>query len=233
MSTNDVLTLIVAAAAVGASVVAILINNSVNKRAARSALTELTIRVSKKVADYQQLDENADKYLPSLELQVMIRQADDLVDQLGRRFPESIGITLAQALELVAADWWADRYWQMASTTKDRYFRAYTVSYWAIAIWRRGQRLPGWDMTETALAGLTEQSPEAHIVRGDICLLMGNWVKTDGLDEAHPASYWFEKADNEYKAIPVTDLRRGWSLDRVAQARGRPELPAENDSANS
>jgi len=55
MSANDTLTLVLALAAVIVSIVALIINNSVDKRAARVALTDLAVEVSKKATKFKKL----------------------------------------------------------------------------------------------------------------------------------------------------------------------------------
>ena len=201
MSFNDVVTAIIAAAAVGASLLALWINNSVDKRAARSALTDLTVRVNQKSAAYERILDESRKYKAGLELEVLLRHADELVARLGRKFPESVGITLAQALELVGDSWWADRYWELAATTKDHYFRAYTISYWANALWSRGDHDAAWAKMDELPAVLTEKTTYARIVRGDSYLAMGKLVAATPR-RAQLASYWFGLAGKEYDEVP-------------------------------
>jgi hypothetical protein len=239
MSTNDILTAVLAVAALAAVAATLLgfrISNGIDRRAARSALTELTIQVSTKAAKYAKLTDGDAKYLRALELEVLLREADGLADRLGNRFPESVGITLAQALEEMVDYWWADRYWEKAATTDDLCFRAQTISYWAIAVWKRGERQRAWIMTTQALESLAEQSSNAHIVRGSICVGFASWVKaaeTDklkGLNDtqiAHGASYWFSLAEEEFQQIPAaTNLWHDIGLDWVQDARGTLATPA-------
>ncbi len=212
MSLNDVLTIIVATAAVGASLLALWINDSVDKRSARSALTELTVRVNQKAAVYERI-RNADKqYKALLELTVLLRQADELVDRLGRHFPESVGITLAQALELLGNSWWADRYWALAATTPDPYFRVYTVSYWANALWARGEHEAAWAKMDEVPALLKDRSPYGRLVRGDNYLAMGKLVASEPPDDARPASHWFNLARQEYDGLSAQQLGSGRTL---------------------
>jgi hypothetical protein len=56
VSVNDVVTAAVALAAVVVSVVGLLINNIIGKRAARSSLTDLSIKIHDKAAKYKKAD---------------------------------------------------------------------------------------------------------------------------------------------------------------------------------
>ncbi|MGD0982802.1 MAG: hypothetical protein ABSA65_03175 [Acidimicrobiales bacterium] len=233
MTLNDALTLVIAAAAVVASGLAIWISRGVDKRAARSALTELTVRVNDAELTFTQGPQDQNRflgdqkhYLDSLKLEVLIRQADELKKRLGRGFPEWVGITLAQALEALALYWWADAYWETAAKTKDPYFRAWTISIWALALWSRGDRVRAWDMTIQSLEGLNKKDANTYYQRGDICITFAKYVENDPLDEDHPASYWFDQAEKEFSQIPESDRRREWNVDRVKELR----KPAESQN---
>lgn len=208
MSANDVVTAILAFGAIAVSVVALVINSIAGRRAARSALTDLTLKVGKKAAAFRQLQDGDDKYYPSQEIEVLIRQADYLIEQQlrGKSFPESIAVTLAQVLEWLNDPWWADKYWAKAATVQDPYFRATTLGYWGLALWDRGEHKRGDEKTREAVAALTLQSTEAYIVRGDICLHMAS---------CDPA--WFARARQEYQRIPMDDERHNIYLNAVDQ----------------
>lgn len=141
LSLNDIITAAIAVAAVAVPAVGVYVTVNANRRAARSALTDLTMRIGSKaddiakeqdrIARHQGKEERA--FELSIELEVLVRQADDLVHQLRSKFPEAVGITIAQALELVSDYWYADRYWALACATSDPILKARTVSYWGYA----------------------------------------------------------------------------------------------------
>ncbi len=110
---------------------------------------------------------------------VLAREADDLVRQLRSKFPESVAITIAQALELVTEWWYADRYWTLACETLDPIFRARTTSFWGFALFNRGEYDRGRATAESAARGLVLAGPEAAIVRGEIYRFMGPQVDTE------------------------------------------------------
>lgn len=216
MSFNNIVTAVLALGAILVSIVALVINDIAGKRAARSALTDLALKVGKKTAKYRNLDEADDHYTPMHEIEVMIRQADYLVNEQLKprfekyrkgsffppkpRFPESVAITLAQALELTNDPWWADRYWAMAVSTNDKYFRALTKGYWATALCDRGEYEAGKDIAEEAVNGLDENSGDACILKGDIYYGMAD-------HDPRRRAYWLRRQQEEYNNIPTGDER--------------------------
>lgn len=208
MSLNDVITAAIAVAAVAVPAAAVYITVNSNRRAARSALTELTLKIAKKGKKYGQVeDKNAgEAYDLYMDIVVLARQADDLVRQLRSKFPESVGITIAQALELVNEWWYADHYWRLASDTADPLFRARTTSFWAFALFNRGEHGRGRAKAEEAARGLELSTTQAAIVRGEIY----RWMATLDADNAIG---WLMMAGAEYEAIPRTDARRQWYFD--------------------
>lgn len=216
MSVNDVVTAVLAFGAILVSVVALVINDIAGKRAARSALTDLALKVSEKTAKYRNLGQKADKYTPMHELEVLIRQADYLVNEQLRprlekyrkrsffppkpQFPESVAITLAQALEVTQDPWWADRYWAIAASTNDKYHRALTKGYWATALCDRYEYDAGKDMAEEAVNGLDENSGDACIVKGDIYYSMAD-------HDPDRKAYWLRRQQEEYNKMPSGDER--------------------------
>jgi hypothetical protein len=199
VSVNDIVTAALAFAAIVVSVVGYLINNIVGRRAARSSLTDLTIKVHDKAEEYKKVKDQSQKYPRAQELEVLLRQADFLMKQVGNDYPEAICIVFAQTLELISDYWWADKYWAAATHSDDPYYRAMTISYWALALMDRGQGRQAREKAEEALSGLKIDSIDASIVRGDICRLMG---KADYTDQT-----WFTRARKEYEDIPSEDGR--------------------------
>jgi tetratricopeptide (TPR) repeat protein len=228
VSANDIVTAALAFAAIVVSVVGYVINNTVSRRAARSSLTDLTIKVHDKAEAYRKVTDQSQKYPRAQELEVLMRQADFLMKQVGNDYPEAICIIFAQTLELIADYWWADKYWEAATHSDDPYYRAMTICYWALALMDRGQRQPARDKAEEALSGLRIDSIDAYIVRGDICRLMG---KADYTDES-----WFRRAQKEYEHIPEEDGRHNVYLrslmdDERQTARLRDEQAAADRRA--
>ena len=155
MSVNDVLTLIVAAAAVAVPLAALFISNHVDERAARSTLTDLTLTISKRVAAYDDLA--ADKrFAPSREIETLVLQAEFLIRRLttrrGALYPQSsVATTLAMALDKVNDFWWSDKYWPVADQAADDHFKVITCGYWAAALCRRGAFTEGRKVINDAL----------------------------------------------------------------------------------
>ena len=166
LSLNDVITAAIAVAAVTVPAVAVYITVNSNQRAARSALTELTLKIAEKAKKYGPIEDksSSEAYDLYLDIIVLARQADDLVRQLRSKFPESVGITIAQALELVNEWWYADHYWGLACETADPLFRARTTSFWAFALFTRGELERGRAKAEQAARGLELSTTQAAIV---------------------------------------------------------------------
>lgn len=229
LSLNDIVTAAIALAAVAVPAVAIYLGVATSRRAARSSLTELTLRIGEKAAGYNNA---SDTWAVYLDIWVLARQADDIRKQLRNKFPESVGVKIAQALEL-GNDWaYADRYWELASQTADPMFRAKTRSFWALAVFWRGEKDRGRKMTEDAVEGLTLSSVDADVFRGDTYRFMGE-------KDPRYALSWFTKASAEFDKIPVTDGRRqwvfGWLLTSVqtvlAAKRDEAEAPEASEPA--
>jgi hypothetical protein len=228
ISVNDIITAVLALGAILVSVVALVINHIAGKRAAVSALTDLTLKVSKRAAAYADLCEGSDEqFHKAQDIEALIRQADYLVQQLGPRFPssrlpfpETVAITLAEALERVVDPWWADSYWLIAASTSNPYFRAKTTGYWGLALWDRREYERSRRKTQEAVDGLTLPTTDAYIVRGNICLQMG--VRDPG-----SACDWFGRARQEFGKIQE-DERKQMYLCFVDDAQNnlqkKPEL---------
>jgi Pentapeptide repeats (8 copies) len=226
MSTNDVLTLVIAVLAVVVPAVALVISNHVDRRSARATLTDMTLRISKQSADYEKLDQPL-KWQPAQELEMLVRQAEYLMDRLTVRFPRrktlfpesSVAATLAWALDQVNDFWWADKHWRTAADAADPYLRATACSYWGEALCRRTDYRQARTVVGGALERLPSAEADACIVKGDTCLNMAQW-------DLKWAGEWVAKARNAYSAIPKSDGRydtylpggkpwlnlRGWML---------------------
>jgi hypothetical protein len=203
LSLNDVVTAAIALAAVAVPLVALYIGAAASRRAARSSLTELTLRIGEKAAKFDADAPTA--FALYTDIWVMAREADDIRTQLRNKFPESVGVKIAQALEL-GNDWtYADRYWELASQTADPMFRARTMSFWALALFTRGDQERGRSMTKAAVEGLTLTSVDAAVFRGDTYRYMGE------RDPEH-ALRWFTMAKERFEAIPASDGRLQWGF---------------------
>lgn len=246
MSANDIVTAVLALGAVLVSVVALVINGITGKRAAVSALTDLSLKVSKRAAAYTDLPEGSgEQFHKAQDIEVLIRQADYLVQQLRPRFPsagarlhslsarvpaltslfrsprprfpETVAITLAEALERVVDPWWADNYWLIAAATDNPYFRAKTISYWGLALWDRREYERSRGKTQEAAEGLILQTTDAYIVRGNIYLQMG-------MKEPDSAYDWFGRARQEFGKIQEAE-RKQMYLRFVDDASSLSRLP--------
>lgn len=137
MSINDGLTLIVAAAAVMVPLAALFISNHVDQRAARSTLTDLTLKISQLTAAYDDLAVDK-RFAPSREIETLVLQAEFLIRRLTTRrrvlYPQSsVAATLAMALDKVNDFWWSDKYWPIAAEAAEDHFKIITSSYWGAA----------------------------------------------------------------------------------------------------
>ena len=207
MSTNDVLTLVIAAVAVVVPGVALVISNRVDARSARATLTDMTLRISKQTAAYEKLLQPL-KWEPAQEIETLVRQAEYLMDRLTVRFPRrktlfpesSVAATLAWALDQVNDFWWADKHWRTAAGAADPFLRMSACSYWGQALCRRCD----FRQARTVVTGALEQLPAADantcIVKGDICLSMAQW-------DLAWAGKWVAKARNAYSDMPKSDGR--------------------------
>ncbi len=208
MSLNDVVTALLAAAAVAVPIVALMISNHADQRATRSTLSDLTVKINKATAEYQSLGD-VDKYAPMREIEMLVRQAEYLTERLTTRilkrtqFPKPlVATTLAQALEAVSDYWWADTHWREATSAsgQDPYSRARAFGYWAAALCYRGQAERGKELVDRALSALVSDTADACIVKGEIYMSMAPWDKAVAGD-------WLDKARNEYGSIPQADER--------------------------
>jgi hypothetical protein len=221
VSANDIVSAALVLAGLIISAAALLINNGVNKRAIRNALKDLAVRVNKQAAKYQTLDRSdAEQFRLSLEIQVLVRQADYLMGRLHGKFSEPVEVTLAEALELIREYWWADIYWRKATTAKDRYVRAKMFSYWGMALLGRGESVHSGELIERAVRTISPQSTDDYIVSGDIYRTMAKWD--------HPrVNTWLTKAQTEYEHIPKDDHRLEMYMHFIAEARAGATAPRE------
>ncbi|MGC9962569.1 MAG: hypothetical protein ABSE47_11795 [Acidimicrobiales bacterium] len=158
-----------------------------------------------------------ERYARSLDLEVVTREADYLLDQCGKTYPEGGAIAFAQAMDLVSNNWWADRWWEQASRANDPYYRCRTTAAWAYGLWQRGQHDRAKAKVTQAVGDLTLKTPDAAIVRGDAYREMGG----EGADKDHQ-DQWYALARSEYEAIPADDLRRDYYLSWVSPTSAGP-----------
>jgi hypothetical protein len=246
MSLNDIVTAIVALAAVLVPFAALVISGAVDKRAARSRLTDLAVKINQKAAAYDKLfaateptraaadrvqkKGNDDLYTRVKELEMLVSQAEFLVNrlkpgvitrwipQLGRRprYPSSVAITLAQALESAEDPWWADRYWRMAIETRDLHERAWAYTYWAVALCGRNEYKCAREKVAKGLEGFTSQTADACIFRGDI------YATIIPFDPDN--SEWSIDALREYHAIPKNDEQYKTAEGRIKRVTGMTDM---------
>jgi hypothetical protein len=219
VSANDIVSAALVAAGVIVSVVALIINNAVDKRAITNTLKDLAVKVNKRAAKYQLRDTNdAEQFRLSLEIQVLVQQADYLMDRLHSKFSHPVAVTLAEALELIREFWWADIYWHKATTAKNRYVRAKTFSYWGLAMLGRGEWVHASELIEKAVKTISPQSADDYIVKGDIYRAMAKWD--------HPRmNSWLIKAQTEYQNIPIVDHRLEMYMRLLADVRAGVSAP--------
>ena len=253
MSLNDLVTAILALAAVLVPFAALVISDAVDKRAARSTLTDLAVKINQKAAAYDKLlaatesaqaaadrvqnKGNDDLYTSVKELEMLVGQADFLVNRLkpgvitgwiplvGRRprYPSSVAITLAQALESAEDPWWADRYWKIGIETRDPHERAWAYTYWAVALCGRYEYKCARKEIAEGLKGFTSEAADAYIFRGDI------YATIIPFDPDN--SEWSADALREYRAIPKNDEQYKTAEARIKRVKdmmtsiGQSEAP--------
>ena len=213
MSVNDVLTLIVAVAAVAVPFAAVIISNHVDQRSTRSTLSDLTMQISKSTAAYDDLA--ADKsFIASREIETLVLQAEFLMRRLTIRgralYPQSsVAATLAMALHKVHDYRWSDRYWSIAAGSAEDDFKVKVSSYWGAALIERRQETKGRAVVDKALDELPSDDGDSCIVKADACLTMAEW------DKQHAAG-WLNKARLAYEDIPDRDRREAYAPNGVA-----------------
>lgn len=207
VSINDVLTLIVAAAAVAVPFAAILISNHVDRRATRSALTDLTLKISQQTSAYDALAADK-KFAPNREIEMLVLQAEFLMKRLASRrgvlYPQSsVAATMAMALDKVNDFWWSDKYWPVAVEAAEDHFKVITSGYWAAALCRRGALTAGRTVANNALKKLPTDDTDSCIVKADACLTMAQ-------SDQKQAVNWLDRAKQAYKSIPERDRHRAY-----------------------
>jgi len=237
MSLNDLVTAVLALAAILVPFAALIISDAVDKRATRSTLTDLAVKINQKAAaydklvtttesakvaeDYARTKGSSDLYTRVKELEMFAGQADFLINRLrpgavtrwipllGRRprYPWSITITLAQALESAQDPWWADRYWRMSIETHDPHERAWAYTYWAMALCNRLEYKCARDKVIDGLRGFTSREADACIFRGDAYAALIPFDPDN--------SEWSTDALREFGSIPDTDEQYRTAQDRI------------------
>jgi hypothetical protein len=213
VSVNDVLTLIVAVAAVAVPFAVVLINNRVDERSTRSALSDLTLKISERTAAYDDLAADK-KFPPSREIETLVLQAEFMMRRLasrGRpRYPQSsVAATLAMALHKVNDFRWSDTYWSMAAASAEGEFKVKVSSYWGAALIERRQESKGRAVVDEALDELPSDDGDSCIVKADACLTMAEWDKKQAAD-------WLDRARLAYQSIPDHDRREAYAPGGVA-----------------
>jgi len=202
VSVNDVLTLLIAAAAVAVPFAVVLINNRADERTTRSALSDLTLKISERTAAFDDLA--ADKrFMPSREIETLVLQAEFMMRGLtirGRaRYPQSsVATTVAMALDKVNDFRWSDHYWSIAAESAEGDFKVIVSSYWGAALCFRGQATTGRAVVNKALDELSPDDGDSEIVKADACLTMAQWDKKQAVD-------WLDRARLAYESIPDHD----------------------------
>jgi hypothetical protein len=241
VSLNDLVTAILALAAVLVPFAALIISGAVDKRAARTTLADLAVKINKKSAAYDKLiaetasakaaEEYArtkggnDLYVRVKELEMLADKAGFLIDRLkpgmvtrwvtplGRRprYPWSVTITLAQALESAEDPWWADRYWKLSVETRDPHVRAWAYAYWAMALCNRLEYRSAHDKVAEGLKGFTSQEPDECIFRGDIYAAVIPFHPDNG--------EWAADALREYGNVLSTEELYSTAEDRIERVK--------------
>jgi tetratricopeptide (TPR) repeat protein len=251
MSSNDWVTALLALAAVIVSVVAIFINDAVDKRAARSSLTDLAVTINQKAASYDKLNNSTetasaaadyartkgtdDLYTLNKELEMLVGQAEFLINRLRRGptswlpvrredrspYPPSVNVTLAQALESAEDPWWAERYWKMAVDNSDPHWAARAYAYWAMALCNRYKYRSAQEKVTEALREFPPKDTDARIFRGDIYASVIPFEPRN--------TDWRDKALAEYRAIPPGDEQETTAEDRIkrVEAMVTPATPPD------
>lgn len=242
MSVNGFVTAILALAAIVVPIVALVISNTVDKRATRSALTSLAVEVGSKAAAFEKLErkiEDArakgdhvrakkDDELFALmkEIEMLVGQADFLVYRIKAgffarripalarrpRFSPSVAVTLAQALESVHDPWWADRYWEMGVQTDDQHVRALTFKYWGMALCGRFEYRRARRKVQDGLRAITSAAAAECIFKGEICAAMIPF------DHGN-VQYWHDAALEEYGSIFEDDELYSIAEDRIERVQ--------------
>lgn len=252
MSVNDLVTAILALGAVLVSIVALIISDAVDKRATRNTLTDLAVKINQKAAaydkllnetgsakataDYARTKGSDDLYTRVKELEMLAGQADFLISRLGPgvvsrwipslahrpRYPWSVTITIAQALESAQDPWWADRYWELGVKTRDQYVRAWTYIYWGMALCVRLEYSRAREKVTEGLNGFIAPGPDACIFRGDL------YAAIIPFDPGY--GKWTTNALREYGAVLDTDELYSTAQDRIGRVEA---LMANVDKSSS
>jgi hypothetical protein len=252
MSSNDLVTAILALAAILVPFAALIISDAVDKRAARSTLTDLAVKINQKAAAYDKLmtttesakaaeeyartKGSSDLYTRVKELEMFAGQADFLINRLrpgvvirwipllGRRprYPWSVTIALAQALESAQDPWWADRYWRMGIETRDPHERAWGYAYWAMALCNRLEYKRAREKVIEGLKGFTSREADACIFRGDVYAAL---IPYDPKNNE-----WSTDALREYGFILDTDEQYKTAQDRIERVRAMLGSTGQSDA---
>ena len=242
MSINDLVTAIIALAAVLVPFAALLISDAVDKRSARSTLTDLAVKVNdmatsyaklqsetgstKAAEDYARTKGTDDLYTLCTEIEMLVGQADFLVSRLEPgwfirwipslarrpRYAWSIPVTLAQTLESTDDPWWADQYWEKSVRAEDQHVRAWAFCYWTMALCNRGEYKRAGEKITEGLKDFTSPAASERIFRGEIYAALIPYEPSD-------SKCWSDKALQEYDLVSEEDELYRTAQDRIARVR--------------
>jgi Pentapeptide repeats (8 copies) len=222
VSADDVLTLLIAAAAVAVPLAAIFVGSQLDLRSARATLTNLTLQISQQTAIYDATPPDKTFDL-CREIETLVLQAEFVAHRLRPRWywvqalfqQSSVEVTLAMALEKVGDFWWADRHWDAAVKAADDHFKVVASSYWGAALCARGELGKGRSVVRAALASLPSDDGNNCLVKANACLIMATW-------DRECAVRWLDDAGQAYLAIPDSERREAYA------PGGIPQLPLQN-----
>ena len=145
---------------------------------------------------------------------------------LGRRprYPWSVTITPAQALESAEDPWWADRYWRISIETRDPHERAWAYAYWAMALCGRLEYKSARDKVTEGLKGFTSREADACIFRGDV------YAAVIPFDPDN--SEWSIDALREYGSVLNTDEQYRTAEDRIRRVKAMIASTGQSDAAD-
>lgn len=204
-------------------------------------MTDLAVKINKKAAaydkllretgsaqateDYARTKGNDDLYTRVKELEMLVGRADFLVSRLRPgivsrwipplvrrpRYPWSVTITIAQALESAQDPWWADRYWKLGVKTLDQHVRAWTYTYWAMALCTRLEYKRAREKITEGLKDFSAKGSDSCIFRGDV------YAAIIPFDPDY--AEWKIGALREYGAVLDKDELYSTAQDRIARVK--------------
>jgi hypothetical protein len=225
MSVSGSIALAVSILAVLVSLLALWTSWIGAQRGARTQLTELVSRLTKQLRAFEKIPEKDERRYPATEdLEVLVRQADSLIQGLWRRVPDSDCMVVARVLETVGDSWRGDHYWKLAvQNAGDEYYRARNRMQWANYLFIRGDRDAGAAKMHEAVDGLRLQTVDAWVVRGEIYRSWAGWDADRAVELRH-------KARDEYRRISDRDTRRKWYLRDLDDEQAKAKKPPDSQN---